>query len=210
MSETKLKPPSGSNDSGSDNYRKNGEGPHGQSSEPFEAARLGIWLAVGSLAMLFGALIMLYMVRQQERLNYIFHAPTSLFASTLILLLSSYTCVRAIRAIRSGEQTEFVRFVGATFLLGVLFLCAQLFGWIQLARSGIYSPKNPFSVLFYVITIVHALHLIAGLIWVAIVYRNAKNGVFTAKKHLAPDLMSVYWHFLDMTWVVIFLMLWFF
>ncbi len=208
MSDTKLKPPSGNQ--GSDGFKRNGEGPHEYSDEPFQTAKLGVWLAVGSITMLFGALVMLYMVRQDERANYVFHAPASMIFSTAVLLISSFTYQKGLLAIRRNQQKHFLNLMAATLALGLLFLVSQFVGWTQLALAGLFSPKNPFCVLFYVITAVHALHLLAGLIWLGIVYTYARRGVFTAKKHLAPELLAIYWHFMDGVWVVLFFMLWFF
>src|SRR5205085_5902274 len=120
-------------------------------------------LAVGSITMLFGALVMLYMVRHDERANYVFHPPASMIFSTAVLLISSFTLQKSLLAVRRNAQIQFLNFMFATLLLGLLFLVSQFVGWTQLAQAGLFSPKNPFCVLFYVITAVHALHLLAGL-----------------------------------------------
>lgn len=176
---------------------------HSESHLPeFQTARLGIWLFIGSLGAMFTALGTVWLYRLHDRLNYYFEAPKSLWLSTALLLASSVTMALAVRAVRKGDSQSLRKFLTATLSLGMGFLISQLFAWEQLWQAGLFAQSNPFSGLFYVMTALHALHLIGGLIWLFYVRRAA--AVFTAKKHLAVDLCSVYWHFMDIVWLAFF------
>ncbi|MGI8922547.1 MAG: cytochrome c oxidase subunit 3 [Fimbriimonadales bacterium] len=188
---------------------------HGSGLSPdqdgsFSAARLGMWLAVGALSMVFAALAVAYVARLHDKPNFFFEAPSSLWASTVILVFSSFTLHLSVAAIRKGEQKRFRQFLAITVVLGWLFIVSQLFAWFQLMSSGFYAQTNPFSGFFYILTFVHAAHLIVGIVWISYLHRVAVANVFTAKRHLAVDLGALYWHFVDVAWIVLFVLLMFF
>ncbi|MCH8275638.1 MAG: heme-copper oxidase subunit III [Armatimonadetes bacterium] len=170
----------------------------------FQMAHLGMWLAVGALSMMFGALALLYLARLGEKPNFVFEAPEVLWLSTVLILASSATCHAGLRAVRRGNQGQFRNYAAVTLLLGLLFVASQAYAWVQLQQAGLADPTNPFSVLFWILTGVHAFHVLAGLGWIGYVLYGANRGVFTAKRHLAVDLSSIYWHFMDGVWVVFF------
>lgn len=198
-------------DNGGGDLGGNGGG-NGKPTEPddgMSVSRLGVWLGLASIGMVFGALTVMYLVRLSEKPNYVFVVPKALWFSTAFILISSWTAYRGLRAIRADDAPRLSRLLGLTMALGMAFLASQAYAWMNFYDAGMFDPKNPFSSLFLLMTGVHAFHVVFGLFWSAYVYHLARLRVFSQKKHLAVELFSSYWHFMDGTWVVFFVLLMF-
>lgn len=166
--------------------------------------RLGMWIAISALGMMFGALALLYCLRLPDRLNYIFIPPKTLYVSTGLMLLSSWVMVLAVRAVRENDHSSLKKWLRLTLSLGGMFVVTQMFSWMQLSADGVFARTNPFSALFYIMTGVHGVHLIGGIIWIAWLLRLAGTGAFSARRHVGVELGSMYWHFMDVTWLLFF------
>ncbi|HEY5445990.1 MAG TPA: cytochrome c oxidase subunit 3, partial [Pyrinomonadaceae bacterium] len=97
-----------------------------------------------------------------------------------------------------------------TMLLGLGFLAAQLLAWKQLARQGVYLISNPHSSFFYLLTAVHAVHLIGGLLALIFLWvrsRFTKELKVTPRGQAVADAVTIYWHFMDALWIYLFLLL---
>lgn len=185
-----------------DDHGGNGHGPKPRPDIPL--AKIGFWLWVGSLSTMFGALAVTYGYRMSEKSNYAFPLPPSLWISTIAIVASSLTLVAAQRMVAQGKMRPAVTYLGSTVALGWVFVISQLVSWMLLARLGFYAQTNPFSGLFYVLTAFHCGHVLAGVGWIIYLYYLAKHGVLSAKRHLALDLGSVFWHFMMIVWLVFF------
>ncbi len=109
----------------------------------------------------------------------------------------------ARRALKARQRLNFNRWWTAATGLGVLFLVGQAIAWSQLRAAGIYVATNPSSSFFYVLTAVHALHLIGGitaLTWVDVQALRLRLG---PAKRTAIDVCAVFWHFLDALWIML-------
>jgi cytochrome c oxidase subunit 3 len=95
--------------------------------------------------------------------------------------------------------------LGITFLLGTLFLIGQYIGWKQLADMGIYIDGNPSGSFVYVITYVHAAHILGGLVIMLITLIKAFVKPFNPNKLVNVQMMSTYWHFVDVLWIYLFI-----
>jgi cytochrome c oxidase subunit 3 len=164
-------------------------------------------VALGGITMLFVAFTSAYVVR--KGLSNDWQAtplPSVLWASTVILLGSSWTLEKARKSL--PEQRPFLRWWSATTILGLLFLAGQLAAWAQLRAGGMYVSTNPSSSFFYVLTGAHGVHLVGGV--TALLYLSWKflRGKFSrATPRTAVGVMSIYWHFMDVLWVYLFLLL---
>jgi cytochrome c oxidase subunit 3 len=104
-----------------------------------------------------------------------------------------------------------MRWLLVTVLLGIGFLASQLFAWKQLARQGVYLASNPHSSFFYLLTAAHAVHLIGGLL--ALIFLWARSRLHadavkvTPSRQAAADAVTIYWHFMDVLWIYLFLLL---
>jgi cytochrome c oxidase subunit 3 len=177
---------------------------------PFSEARLGMWLGIAALSMVFAALCVAYVVRLHDRLNFYFEPPKSLWISTVLLVSSSIVLHFGVDAIRTGHGKRFRKLMGVTVALGWGFLVSQFVAWLELMHQGVYAQTNPFSGFFYIFTFVHAAHLIVGIAWITYIFRASGSGVFTVHKHLAVDLGALYWHFVDIAWMALFILIMFF
>lgn len=173
-------------------------------SDSISTPRLGMWIAISALGMMFAALALLYVLRLPDRLNYVFVPPKSLYVSTLLILMSSWVVTLAVRAIRNDDVRLLIKWLKLTLILGGLFVVSQMFTWIQLSASGVFAKTNPFSALFYIMTGVHGVHLVGGIVWIAWVLKVARSGGYSAKKFIGVELGSMYWHFMDVTWLLFF------
>ena len=184
-----------------------GGGGGGESSHPFDTARLGLWVFLGSVTMLFAAFTSAYLVRRAGSDWAPLQIPSVLWMSTAVLLASSVTMELARRSFQNWKPLAFRKWMSATFVLGVLFICGQLLAWQQLAEQGIFIQSNPHSSFFYVLTAVHALHVLGGIVVLLYVLVQSWLYKLTPGVSSAPALCATYWHFVDAVWIYLFVVL---
>lgn len=199
-------------------YPKNGGGRFGKDGDPLQFSpsryRIGAWLAIASIVMLFTALISSYIVRSASSDDWVPLAmPKVLWLSTALILISSVTMEISRRALKSLNDASYGRWLMVTAVLGIGFLASQLMAWRQLARQGVYMATNPHSSFFYLLTATHGLHLLGGLVGLSYLVLRTTRKRDTPEGELrrvgAADAASIYWHFLDGLWVSLFLLLFF-
>lgn len=176
--------------------------------------RTGMWVAMAAILMMFTALTSAYIVRTASSDDWQpLTMPRILLFSTALILISSGTLETARRRLKDASITAQRRWLMLTVALGVGFLISQLLAWRQLVRQGIYVSSNPHSSFFYLLTATHGVHLLGGL--VALVYlslrtRAAKeNQLAVVKAQGAADAVTLYWHFMDVLWLYLFVLLFF-
>lgn len=160
--------------------------------------RLGLWLFIVSDLFVFGGLFVarFYLLGAGVRpeLNQILG-----LVITAVLLVSSFFANRGEIAMQHGDAKAFGRNFLITIALGVLFLVGVVGLEWQIAP---YGPDHDAAwSLFYTMTGFHAFHVFTGVIFLAIVYRNARKGLYTAERHWPVEAAAVYWHFVDVVWV---------
>jgi cytochrome c oxidase subunit 3 len=174
--------------------------------------KIGIWVALASVTMLFTALTSAYIVRANSSNDWKpLDAPRLLWLSTALILASSLTFEIARRALKRGNSALYNRWLMVTVLLGLGFLASQLFAWRDLVAQGIYMASNPHSSFFYVLTGAHALHLLGGILGLDyLLLRSRRAGLedHGEEKRLAmASSVALYWHFMDGLWIYLFLLL---
>jgi cytochrome c oxidase subunit III len=178
--------------------------------------RIAIWVGLGSISMLFFALTSAYIWRQNESYKsatpdwVALQIPTALWATTVVILFSSISFEIARRALQRNQFEKFKSWISLTTVLGLIFLAGQIIAWRQLVGQGIYVQSNPHSSFFYVLTGLHALHLVGGLFVLAYLMWSALRMRIGMKKRITVEMTSVYWHFMDGLWVYLFVLLFFF
>ena len=204
-----IKPSSSGVDGGADGFGGNGEGNngHGHPRPEIPTAKIGMWLFAGSLAMIFAALAAWYGYRLADKPNYYFPWPPSLWVSTVAIVLSTLTLWLAQKNAKAGRMDSCRLGLGLTLALGWVFFLSQLVAWLLLRHGGFYASSNPISALFYVLTAVHAFHMLIGIGWLIYVFYMAKHQQLTAKRHLALELFSIYWHLMTAVWLVFFVLI---
>jgi cytochrome c oxidase subunit 3 len=177
--------------------------------------RIGIWVALASILMLFIALTSALVVRQSPALNGGQHdwvaidVPVVLWINTVVLLISSVTIERARRALAHNDYGNLKRWIVLTTLLGASFLAGQLIAWRELSAQGIYVNTHPHSSFFYLLTSLHGLHLLGGVMALCYVTANALRMRIGMKQRTALGVTATYWHFMDGLWVYLFVLLFF-
>ena len=135
--------------------------------------------------------------------------PSVLWANTIILILSSaawhWATINARQGRLDGVKTGLLAGGGFAFV----FLIGQYWAWRQLADAGYYAETNPAYAFFYLLTAVHAIHLLGGLVAWARTVVKVWTGEEVARVRLSVELCAVYWHFLLVVWLVLFALLWF-
>ena len=176
--------------------------------------RVGMWAAMASILMLFVSLTSAYVLRQARGLNeshdwFPLRMPRVLWVTTAVLLVSSLTIELGRRALRRQRYQWFRFLMGMTTLLGIAFLLGQLRAWLALVDQGVYVYSHPHSSFFYVLTGLHAVHLFGGIVALLIITVAALRLRITRSKRNAVDVAVSYWHFMDILWVYLFVLLFF-
>lgn len=168
--------------------------------------KLGMWFFIATEVMFFGGLITTF-------LKYKLQNPTPEAAlldvtlvgvNTFVLLTSSFTVVLGLDAIRRGDQSGLVRFLVATIVLGVVFLAGQGYEFGALYREGVTLTSSLFGSTFFTLTGFHGLHVLGGVLWALRMLVKGVRGEYSADDNLGVELFGLYWHFVDIVWIVLF------
>jgi len=135
--------------------------------------------------------------------------------NTFLLILSSVAVVLALDAVQKRNQKGLVRWLAITFVLGVVFLGIQAYEYTILIREGLWFASIPhwleeagrtdlFGTTFYAMTGFHGAHVLVGVIMLGIVLVKAIKGYYTAEDHMGVELFGLYWHFVDLVWIILF------
>ena len=178
------------------------------------AKKMMLWFGIVSLIMSFGGLTSAFIVSssREDWLND-FELPNSFFISTIIITFSSLVFITAKKALLKEKYLLSQSLVLGVFVLGLAFIYNQFLGFNELVTSG-YNFTGPTSNItmsyIYIIAVAHILHVIAGLISLAVVIVNHFKKQYTPVSKLGFDIASTFWHFVDLLWVYLFLFLYFF
>ena len=171
-----------------------------------------IWVVLFAISMMFAAFTSALVVRKGSSLDWrTFTLPPVLFLNTLTLIASSVTLEvsrRRIAAFMGNLQNRVespARWLYVTLSLGMLFVVGQYIAWSQLRAQGLYLATNPSSSFFYVLTVTHAIHVLGGLGGLVYVIRKLSK---SSLRRSTLEAASRYWHFMDLLWLYLLLLLW--
>lgn len=202
--------------------QSDGEAPMAADAESgvdYAGKKIGMWLFLFTELLFFGGMFLLYAVfRSQYPAE--FHAAAQeenlLLGSinTTILLTSSFTIAVAIAAIRKGNKILSLYMQTATILFGICFLIIKYFEWSAKMSEGIY-PDSPvllsqgkgdilFFSLYYVMTGIHGIHVLIGVIAIFIMFVYTRRGVIDRRNFAKLENTGLYWHFVDIVWIYLF------
>jgi cytochrome c oxidase subunit 3 len=192
--------------------------PFDDTSASSTARRFGMVLFLISLGVLFAATVLAFaVVRVQLDRDGLWPddlpaLPAALWASTVLLLASGVTMHAALRSARAGDAARLRRRLHATTALGVAFLVVQVGCWWLWHRSvaGYDESSDGFRLAltaFYVLSGIHALHVVGGIAGLLFTSSRAVLGRYTAEHHTGVRACAMYWHFLDVVWIVLFALL---
>lgn len=206
----------GSRPRGGNGFHKNGRDHQDGDELRFSPARyrVGVWVAIAGILMLFTALASAYIVRSASSTDWTPLAmPRVLWLSTTVIALSSVTIEFARRSLKQNSDSRYGSWLIATAVLGVAFVVSQYLAWRALARQGVYVSSNPHSSFFYLFTGAHGVHVLGGifaLTYLLVRTRQKRNTLEGELKRVgAADAATIYWHFMDGLWICLFLLLFF-
>jgi cytochrome c oxidase subunit III len=162
----------------------------------------GLLVLLAASVMLFAAFTSAFFVRRGLSNDWVdTPLPHILWVNTAVLLASSGALELARRALRTGRRTAFNRYWTLATVLGALFLGGQYMAWRQLNDAGIYLASNPSSSFFFLLTCVHAVHLLGGMTALGYIDVEAMLLRLGPGKRTAVDVSAYFWHFLDAVWI---------
>lgn len=186
-----------------------------EQSEPYASnkLRIAMWFTLLVVMMTFGGLIGAYIVVSTNGVMEWkpFDLPIQVWVSTFLILASSLTYKIAQSAINSNKQQRAKNWLLATTVFGGMFIASQILAWFELVRRGVYMQSNPYAGFFYILTAVHAVHVIAGIAALGyVLLRTWEKTNFAeeiVKRQQIANAVGWFWHFMDGLWIVLFLLL---
>ncbi|NCX95113.1 MAG: heme-copper oxidase subunit III [Chitinophagia bacterium] len=181
--------------------------------------KMAMWIAMGSISMMFAGLTSGYMVRQSEGNWRYFKLPPIFWVSTIVIMVSSITYYVALKSFKTRKMPQFRALVGITLLLGILFGIFQYMGFYQLyhtpqpvsingkittAQEVVKISGNPSESFVFIIAGLHLLHILGGIIALLIVYLRVVRKNIIIYNATGLEIVGHYWHFVDILWVYLF------
>jgi cytochrome c oxidase subunit 3/cytochrome o ubiquinol oxidase subunit 3 len=170
--------------------------------------KLAMWTFLGSECLLFGALISTYFLYRHG--DYEGTLPKDVYdipytsVSSFVLLMSSLTMVLALSAIQRDEQRKARVWLTATALLGMTFIGGQVYEFTTFVHEGVSLSSNPASSAFFLLTGFHGTHVTLGILMLLSLVGFSLVGRLNKENAIIVELVGLYWHFVDIVWVVIF------
>ena len=179
---------------------------------------LGMLLFITSEVMFFGGLFAAYFnVRANApqwppinpATNEAFHIAILPLVgpATVLLIISSFTCQIGVWAIRRGDRTAFLRSFAVTLIIGITFLIMQAIDYAELGREGLTLSSGTYGTTYFTLTGFHGAHVFGGVIMLGVVLYRGIAGQFSPRHHDAVEAASLYWHFVDVVWILLFSLL---
>ena len=171
-------------------------------------AKLAMWAFLGSECLLFGALISTYVLYRGRSPtgptpHEVYDIPYT-SVSSFVLLMSSLTMVLALAAIQRGDHEKLRAWLLATALLGMTFISGQVYEFTTFVKEGLTLKTNLFGSTFFVLTGFHGVHVTGGILMLLSLFGMSLDGRLPVDKAEAVELVGLYWHFVDIVWIVIF------
>jgi len=170
--------------------------------------KLAFWMFIGSECLLFGSLISTYLVYQGRSVvgptpEEILNIPLT-SASTFVLLMSSLAMVLALAAVTRGDRLWSRVWLLVTAALGLAFLGFQAYEFTEFVHEGLTLKTNLFGSTFFVLTGTHGAHVAVGVLWLLTLFVRSLQGKLGPDKAINVEITGLYWHFVDVVWIVIF------
>jgi heme/copper-type cytochrome/quinol oxidase subunit 3 len=181
---------------------------HPHTTTGLDNRKLGMWAFLGSECLFFGSLISTYLLYRGQSVRgpfpgQVYDIPYT-SVSSFVLLMSSLTMVLALNAIQRGDHRKLRVWLLATALLGMTFVGGQVFEFTIFVREGLTISRNLFGTSFFVLTGFHGAHVTVGIVMLLVLFGMSAAGRLPTENALRVELVGLYWHFVDVVWIVIF------
>lgn len=173
--------------------------------------KLGFWVFLGSETLFFGSFIATYMIYVGRSLegpypHEILDIPLTT-VSTFVLLMSSLAMVLALSSVQRGLRRGGLLWLMMTAALGMVFLGFQAYEFTHFYHEGLTLTSNLFGTTFFILTGFHGAHVTIGVIWLLILWFQLYAGRLGPPDALKVEIAGLYWHFVDIVWIVIFMLI---
>ncbi|HMO62541.1 MAG TPA: heme-copper oxidase subunit III [Ferruginibacter sp.] len=160
-----------------------------------------LWVAIASILMMFAGLTSAYIVKRNQANWFTFDLPKVLWYSTVVIIVSSVTIWMAERQFKQREMMAYRRLLTVTFLLGLLFVALQVIGFTTMWKNGLTLQKNVSISFLYIIVGLHAVHVLGGVVALMVMFAKAFSRKVRNYNSVPVEVMSTYWHFVDILWI---------
>lgn len=191
----------------------------GEQRKKIHPQKFMMWMAMGSVSMMFAGLTSAYIVRESQGNWRYYNLPSVFIYSTVAIVISSITMILAVKAFKARQMSRYKAMVGATLLLGLLFGAMQFAGFYNLAHqlqqiringevlkeaSVVKVSGNPSESFLYIIAGLHLAHVAGGIIALAVLYFKAFRKRVKVYNATGLEIIASYWHFVDVLWLYLF------
>ena len=160
-----------------------------------------LWVALGSIIMMFAGLTSAYVVKRDQPGWTTFSIPKAFWYSTVVILTSSLTIQMALKAFKEREMQRYRNLLTTTAILGILFVVLQWTGFRQIWNTGITFKGSGGGQFLYIIAGLHAVHVLGGILALIVMFVKAYASKVRSYNSVPVELMSTYWHFVDLLWI---------
>ncbi len=164
-----------------------------------------LWVGIGSIIMMFAGLTSAYIVKREQPGWTSYSTPIAFYYSTCIILISSITIYFAGKSFKERRMIRYRKLVLATAFLGLGFMLLQWLGFRHLWEGGITFHGSGAGQFLYIIAGLHALHVLGGVIALFVTYLKARNTRIRSYNAVPVEVVSTYWHFVDLLWIYLFI-----
>ena len=179
-----------------------------QQKQRLHPHKFTLWVAMGSIVMMFAGLTSAYIVRRNQANWLEFEMPKVFIWSTIVIILSSVTMYLAQKSFKAREMSRYRTLVVITAALGVTFAILQFTGFSQIQKGGVQlfgAGSNPSASFLGIITGLHILHVVGGVIALTVMLMRAFYAKTKTYSSTNIDLAATYWHFVDVLWIYLFI-----
>ena len=170
--------------------------------------KFALWLFMISIVMIFASLTSAYIVKRGDGNWRVFELPQMFYYTSIVIIVSSITMQLAVRAAKRDQLGTVTRLLWFTLAMGLVFLAGQFLAWGDLIGNNVYfTGGNPSESFIYVLSGVHWIHLISGIIFIAIILYNTYKLNIHSKAMVRLEMANTYWHFLGGLWIYLFIFL---
>ncbi len=177
-------------------------------SLPIDNRKLAIWTFIGSECLFFASLITTFVIYREQHPHgpgpkEVFEVPL-VTAGTAVLLFSSFFVVMALNGAQEGNRKKLLTWLSLTVLCGCFFVGMQVYEFTGFMHKGMGYTTNLFASSFFTLTGFHGTHVAVGTLWLATLLKDAWKGRIPPQKALNLEIAALYWHFVDVVWIIIF------
>ena len=164
-----------------------------------------LWVAIGSIIMMFAGLTSAYIVKREQPGWTTYTTPLAFYYSTAVILISSLTIFLAGKSFTERRMIRYRKMLAATLILGLVFILLQWLGFRHLWVTGTTFHGSGAGQFLYIIAGLHALHVFGGVIALFVLWLRARNTRIRSYNMVPVDVVSTYWHFVDLLWIYLFI-----